>query len=56
MQADLVDEYRFMVHPVVLGGGRRLFREETGKKVLRLVGTKTFSSGIVVLIYHPAEK
>jgi dihydrofolate reductase len=53
MEHDLVDEYRFMVHPIVLGSGKRLFNERT---VLNLVDTKRFSSGIVVLVYGPASK
>jgi len=56
MQHDLIDEYRIMVHPVVVGSGKRLFKDETDMKVLRLVDTKTFSSGIVVLSYQPAGK
>jgi dihydrofolate reductase len=56
MQADLIDEYRLMVHPVVLGGGKRLFRDGSAKTVLQLVDTKSFSSGIVVLSYQPAGK
>jgi dihydrofolate reductase len=56
MQNDLIDEYRLMVHPVVLGGGKRLFGDGIDKKVLRLVDTKTFSSGIVILSYEPAAK
>lgn len=56
MQHDLIDEYRLMVHPIVLGSGTHLFREESEKKVLRLIETKAFSSGIVVLTYQPAGK
>lgn len=56
MQDDLIDEYRLMVYPVVVGSGKRLFREGTDKKVLRLVETKTFSSGVVVLTYQPEKK
>ncbi len=56
MQHDLIDEYRLMVHPVVLGSGKRLFRDGTDTTVLRLVDTKTFSSGVVVLSYQPAGK
>src|SRR5712692_2366316 len=54
MQHDLIDEYRLMVHPVVLGSGKRLFRDGSDTTVLRLVDTKTFSSGVVVLSYQPA--
>jgi len=56
MQHDLIDEYRIMVHPIVLGSGKRLFREGSDKTVLRLVDTRTFSSGVVVLSYQPAGK
>ena len=54
MQHDLIDEYRLMVYPVVLGGGKRLFSDGSDKTVLKLVDTKSFSSGIVVLSYEPA--
>jgi dihydrofolate reductase len=54
MEHDLVDEYRVMIFPVALGGGRRLFPETPRKTVLRLVDTRTFSSGVVVHAYHPA--
>ncbi len=56
MQHDLIDEYRLMVYPVVLGSGKRLFRDGSDTTVLRLVETKTFSSGVVVLSYQPAGK
>jgi dihydrofolate reductase len=56
MRYDLIDEYRLMVHPVILGSGKRLFNSETDMKVLRLVDTKKFNSGILVLTYEPAEK
>ncbi len=56
MHHDLIDEYRLMVHPVVLGGGKRLFSDGSDKTVLKLVDTKSFSSGIVVLSYQPAGK
>ena len=54
-QHNLVDEYRLMVHPIVLGGGKRLFQEGAGATSLKLVDTKTFSTGIVLLTYAPAE-
>jgi dihydrofolate reductase len=52
IQHDLIDEYRLMVHPVVLGDGKRLFKDGSGKTVLKLVETKPFSSGTVVLFYQ----
>jgi dihydrofolate reductase len=48
----LVDELRMWVAPVVLGGGRRLFDDTTGKIPLTLVGSKTTGSGIAVLTYE----
>ena len=56
MRHDLIDEYRLMVFPVVVGSGKRLFRDGSYTKVLRLLDTKTFGSGVVVLSYLPAEK
>jgi class 3 adenylate cyclase/dihydrofolate reductase len=56
MKHDLIDEYRLMVFPVVLGSGKRLFRDESDTAHLQLVGTRTFSSGVVVLTYQPASQ
>ncbi len=53
MQHGLVDEYRLMVFPIVLGGGKRLFEDGTDFSVLKLIETKTFSSGVVLLLYQP---
>ncbi len=55
MQHNLIDEYRIWVHPVVLGCGKRLFRDDGDRTVLRLVDTTTFSSGVVILSYQPAQ-
>jgi dihydrofolate reductase len=55
MGHDLVDEYRLMIFPVVLGSGKRLFGDGSSTtKALRLADTKTFASGVVVLSYEPA--
>jgi dihydrofolate reductase len=56
MQHHLVDEYRFMVHPVVLGRGKRLFPEGTEQCKFSLVDTKSFKTGIVVLHYQPERE
>jgi dihydrofolate reductase len=52
---DLLDELRLMVHPVVLGGGKRLFDDGGDRKVLELVDSKTFSMGVLYLTYRPAQ-
>jgi dihydrofolate reductase len=55
MQHDLVHEFRLMIHPAVLGSGKRLFEDGTDRKVLRLTDARTFSSGVVVLSYGRGE-
>jgi dihydrofolate reductase len=52
IQHDLVDCYRLLVYPVVLGKGKRLFGEGTAA-TLKLVETRTFGSGVAALIYAP---
>jgi dihydrofolate reductase len=56
MQHDLVDEYQLMVNPIVLGSGKRLFREGSATSPLRLVDSKTTSTGVLILTYQPAGK
>jgi len=53
MQHNLVDEYRLMVHPVVLGSGKHLFSEANPRQKFKLVKTRSFSTGIVILHYQP---
>lgn len=52
----LIDEYRLMLHPLVLGKGKKLFRDGLDTTTLKLVDTKPFSTGIVVLTYVPADR
>lgn len=53
---DLVDEYRLMTFPVVLGSGRRVFPDDAAEKTpLRLVDAKAFPSGVALLTYEPAR-
>ena len=53
---DLVDEYRLMVHPVVLGSGTRLFKEAAGGTELELVESRTMGPSVLLLIYRPAGR
>ena len=51
MQNDLVDEYRLLVYPIILGKGKRLFQE--GRLTnLKLINLKGFSSGVVSQVYQ----
>lgn len=51
---DLVDEYRLMVFPIVLGAGKRLFAEGTARTVLRLIDSKAVGpDGVFILTYEP---
>jgi dihydrofolate reductase len=52
--AGLIDEFHVLVHPVVVGTGRRLFRDGNAVIGLRLTDTKTFTGGVVALTYEPA--
>jgi dihydrofolate reductase len=55
LEDDLLDELRLMVHPVVVGSGKRLFEEGGDRKALELVDSKTFGTGVLYLTYQPAH-
>src|SRR5881396_2238372 len=52
---DLIDEYRLLVYPIVLGRGKRLFDEASQAK-LKLAESETFSKGVVKLVYRRDDK
>jgi dihydrofolate reductase len=45
----------FMLHPIVLGKGKRLFANDDDRRALELTETRAFSKGIVILEYVPAK-
>ena len=54
LREGLLDELQLMIHPIVVGGGKRLFGEEREPKALELVDSRTFGTGVVYLTYRPA--
>jgi dihydrofolate reductase len=56
MRRSLVDEYVLQIHPLILGSGRRLFVEGGTFADLRLVDTKTTTTGVVVATYQPTGR
>ena len=54
-QASLIDEYRFLVHPAIMGSGKRFFKEGTDMTRLKLVESKTLPLGVVLLCYEPTR-
>lgn len=56
MESNLINEYRLIINPVILGGGTPLFRKGVPKTELRLTGTRKFKSGAIMLIYEPKAR
>jgi len=56
MNLNLIDEYQLCVHPVVAGSGLQLFENINHKTILKLIKTKTFSGGAIVLYYEPTNE
>ena len=53
--AGLIDEYRFMIYPVVVATGKRLFADKDGQGDLNLVKSQITESGVAILTYQPAS-
>ena len=53
LQYGLLDELKLMIHPLVVGGGKRLFEDFGEQKALELVESKTFETGVLYLTYRP---
>ncbi len=52
----LIDEYHLLVHPLMMGGGKRLFADRTQPLNLKLMRAEPFKNGVVVLYYEPERK
>ena len=55
MRHNLIDEYKLLIHPLVLGSGRRLFPDGGAFAKLRLTDSVTTTTGVVIATYQPAE-
>lgn len=53
IERDLVDEFRLVIDPVLLGGGKRIFRDDAVLRPLRLVDAQTASTGAILATYVP---
>jgi dihydrofolate reductase len=52
----LIDEYRLMIHPIILGRGRRLFEDGNARAGLALVDSRTTATGVATLTFRPEEQ
>ena len=55
LRENLLDELRLLVHPIVVGRGKRLFEGMDDRLPLKLLDSRTFSTGVLFLTYGPAE-
>ena len=56
MKLNLIDEYQLCVHPIVAGGGLPLFENLNDRTIFKLVKTKTFNGGAIILYYEPRNE
>lgn len=55
MRSSLIDKYVLMIHPLLLGSGRRMFTEDGSFAALKLTDSKTTTTGVVIATYEPAS-
>ena len=51
MESNLIDEFRFLVHPIIAGKGERFFKDSMQSNGLKLISTQTLDKGVIVLCY-----
>jgi dihydrofolate reductase len=56
MELNLIDEFQLCIHPVIVGKGLPLFEKINDRTIFKLIKTKTFSGGAVMLYYEPTKK
>jgi dihydrofolate reductase len=56
LREGLLDELRLLVHPIIVGSGKKLLEGDTGQVPLKLVDSQTFDTGVLYLTYVPAER
>jgi dihydrofolate reductase len=56
IEHDLVDEFRVMIDPLVLGGGKRIFRDDGALRPLRLIDSQVTTTGAILASYAPADR
>ena len=55
LERDLVDELRLMIDPLLVGGGKRLFRDDGALRRLRLLDSQVTTTGVIIASYAPAS-
>jgi len=56
MRRGLVDEFQLLIHPLVLGSGRRLFTDDLPRSALRLVKSVPTTTGVIIATYEPVDR
>lgn len=56
LQNDLLDELHLMIHPVIAGSGKRLFKDGDELKRMKLVNSTVTRTGVMIVTYQPASK